>query len=294
MKKSFLFLCLMAVAVALSSVSCEHISDSDAVGGKKSLTFSTFTLEEGSYENVTKAAVSDVITKLDFALYTLDGSTYTLYRLIRQDNADDGFGSIRVEDVDYGEYAVVVIGHKCSVHATMDSPQAINFGGKVAETFSYYAKLTVNGATATSQQVELNRVTSKFKIWCNDTQPVDIKTFEFVVSGGSTLFDATRGLAPAADADDRTVTIDGTSYSGVADVVYSFQTFLPSTEASITVEANAKNSAGEVLYSNTFEDAPMKVNRETIYRGDFYVGSSVPSFSVTINDEWDTPYQTTF
>ncbi|MCQ2112689.1 MAG: FimB/Mfa2 family fimbrial subunit [Bacteroidaceae bacterium] len=293
MKNSLIwgFACIIMTVLA-ACTKADMIDDEN--GSKDRISFAAFTAQQTDYDNIasdgneakaTRAALGEQITKMDFAVFKLTDGKYSLYKKIEQENSASGFGSIALQNVAYGEYAVVAVGSKCSVHATINSPEDINFGGKVAETFVAYLPLTVNASTSASQTLEMNRCTSKFTLWVTDEQPEGLKSMEFQIGNGATSFSAVTGLAKAADEVARTSVIDISGNSGLTDRMYSFQTFLPATESEIIVVANALDASGNAVFSQGFPDAPMKVNRQTIYKGEFYgKGYDV---AVKLNDEWE-------
>lgn len=261
--------------------------------GMANIVFSAMTMERVDYDYIpTRAAISDVYTKYDFAIFSVKDGKYELYMNVEQNINDDGFGVVKVTKMPYGDYVIVAVGTLCSVHAVINSPEDINFGGKVNDTSCCYKELKVNGQTATQQSLTLNRVTAKFGLLITDAQPSDVNAIEFLTTGGSTSFSAKTGLALKADEDVRTVTIAASANEGISNQTYSFQTFLTEEESEIDVVANAKNAQSEVIYSMSFLNAPMQVNTQTIYKGEFF-GKSY-GWSAEVNADWNPDKVYTF
>lgn len=280
MKQSVFFLSL----IMLLTSSCDKSDDLDVKRGYADIEFSAYTVEHTGYD-VTKATLDNTISSLDFVVYALnqDGS-YSLYRHVEQSKFDADFGRLALEQVAYGSYIVVAVGHNCSVHATFYSPKQVDFDGRVAETFIAYSELIVDDNTERTQNLELNRITSKFVLRALDAQPADVATVEFLITGGATDFDPSTGLAHTTSVTVRTVTIPASQYSGTSVMEYTFHTFLPNGNSVISVVANFKDSDGNILFSHSFSGAEMAVNEQTIYEGSVY--STTRAWNIGINDEW--------
>lgn len=285
MRKKFLIISLALMAL----MSCEKISDdSETSKSSVNLVFNVLSVEQTDYDgNVTRGSLNEAIKSLDFVVYELKNGVYTLYKSVQQESENSDFGSISLENVTYGSYIIVAVGHKCSVHATFYSPSKVDFGGKVAETFVAYMPLEVNYATASSQSLTMNRITGKFVINATDAQPSNVATVEFLISNGAAEFNPSTGLAFASSSEVRTVIVDASTHAGETNLLYSFNTFLPQNEATISVIVNFKDLEGKIIYTHSFDSAPMKVNRQTIYSGEVYAGSKPNSFAIAINDSWE-------
>ena len=55
----------------------------------------------------------------------------------------------------------------------------------------------------------------------------------------------------------------------------------------VTIEA--KNADGNILGRVVLSDVPFKRNRTTEYSGSLFTNNG--TFSITLDDEWDEPYQ---
>ncbi len=291
--KKFIF---MGLASLVAFTSCQKVSmDSESEeDGFANLTFDLTPVGSNETFSLTRAGLSSTISKLDLVVYSVDGTDYTEFKTIQQESSDESFGNVSIENVPYGEYLVIAVGHKCSNHATI-TPTKVDFDGKLADTFMAYKTITVSSKTS-AQSLELNRVTSQFILLVEDLQPEEIKSVEFKVTGGATEFDPSTGLAAAASEDERTVTIsDVSSFSGQTERTFSFRTCLPSIEATINVVANFKNADGETVCSKTFDDVPMKVNRMTKYSGKIYNQlTSTGGISFSISDTQEEEYTYSF
>lgn len=285
----------MGLVSLVALTSCQKVSiDSESDEGFANLTFNLKSVGGNEIYTLTRAGLASSISKLDIVVYSVDGSNYSEFKKIEQESSDESFGNVSIENVPYGKYMVIAVGHKCSVHATI-IPTKVDFNGKLTETFVAYKTLTVSAKTS-AQSLELNRVTSKFTMVVADLQPEEIKSVEFKIIGGATEFNPETGFAAAASTDARTVSINNVStYTGKEEGTYSFNTCIPSTEANIKVVVNFKNADSETVCSKTFEDVPMKVNRTTKYSGKIYNQlTSTGGFSFSLDDTWEEEYAYSF
>lgn len=282
MKQKNFFLLLILLLLLVSS--CDNADDFDVNKGFTDIEFSAYTVEHTGYD-VTKATLNSTIGSLDFVIYTLNqDGTYDLYCHIEQTRTDSNFGHIALEQISYGTYIVIAVGHNCSVHSTFYSPQQVDFDGRVAETFLAYSELKVDANTEQTQNLELNRITSKYVLRVLDAQPSDIATVEFLITGGASDFNPQTGLAHTTDVVVRTVSIPATQYSGKEKMEYTFHTFLFDSKSVISVVANFKDADGNILFTRSFSDAEMAVNEQTIYEGSVY--TTTRAWNIGINDEW--------
>ncbi len=281
MAKSKTILMLLTV-ICLAACEKAEIGNESQSGSAAKILFTTFTSTMSEYS--TRTSLADAkCTKLDFAMFDSEGKPY---QVILQENTDADFGTIALTDVPYGTYSVVLIGSTGSAHATIASPELASFGGKVPDTFCKCLTLDVNKSTATTQSIELNRITSEFMLTSTDAQPSGLDSLQVLVTGGSTCFNPTTGLAPNADINVREIKSGIAGNQGKALNV-AFLTFLPSEKSNLSVVINAKDAAGDVQFSQSIASAPMQVNCISRYTGKFFaVPSSSSSVTVTVNNKW--------
>ena len=267
-------------------VSCDKGSDdAGAVNGRADISLYAFAVEQTEMDvPATKVALNSVVNSLDFMVYSVADGSYVKYLSVEQSKDDSGFGHIDLPQIPYGDYIVIAVGHNCSVHATFFSPSQLDFGGKVAETFVAYLPLTVGQGTDASQSLMLKRVTGMFVLNVTDTQPADVATVEFLVTGSSTDLNPATGFSFSDAVTVRTVTISASAFAGVANNSFYFNAFLPSDDALVSVVANFKDVDGNILYTRTFPSVTMSPNVKTTYRGAVYSVSS--QMSVDIDNSW--------
>ncbi len=284
MRKYFLYATMLAV---FAFISCEKLSvaSDDDGDGFADITFSLKTVVS---DYTTRATLSEAkISKFDFAIFYYKNETYTLYDMIEQDSTDASFGVISLEKVPYGTYKVIAIGHKCGVHATINSVTDVNFGGGVNETFTATSDITVK-ADSDSYSMTLKRITSRFVLQATDTQPGTVASLDLVIKNASTSFDPATGLSSTtAERTSTTNTLPGI-YREKPN--YSTNMFLPSAEANVTIVANFKDKDGKIVLTKTFENITMKQNCVTTCEGELFSSlTNTGGFSFSVDDSWGTP-----
>ena len=165
-----------------------------------------------------------------------------------------------------------------------NSPEYVDFGGKVNETFVAYKDITIDGGTDVSQSLMLKRITSMFMLRINDVQPSNIASVDFLLTGASTNFNPSTGLSYSTSATVRTIHVDVSSFAGKTNVELFFHMFLPTDAATVTIVANFMDADGNTLLTKQFSPVEMGVNEKTIYSGNIY--SQERSYMVDVDDTW--------
>lgn len=118
---------------------------------------SVFQIEKTPFSSLTRAneAASNVCTRLNFAVYDIDGSRVKQLNQT-SDMADFGHASFQLEE---GTYQLVVVGHSSSGNPTMTNPAKIQFTNSTGytDTFLCYGEVTI-GEEAVDLQVSLDRI----------------------------------------------------------------------------------------------------------------------------------------
>lgn len=286
MKNFLCYVVLMSFFTVLASCDKSSVDEELGHGFTDIELYADFAVEHVSMDMPdTKVALGDVVKSIDFMVYSVKDGTYSEYKSAQQSAGADDFGRLSLNHLAYGEYILIAVGHNCSVRAHFYSPAQIDFEGKVNETFVAYKRLVVNGETEKGQTMTMKRISSMFSIKVEDAQPAEVTTVEFQLTGASTDFNPSTGLAYSTNLTVRTVTIDVSEYAGFTERQYWFHMFLPDTDAVVSVVASFKDSEGNVLYQRSFPSVEMTVNEKTIYSGSVYSVSS--SLSVGIESDWN-------
>ena len=281
---------VMCAVIALMSCEKPIVADEDESGATKgNLRVSVFQIEKTPFASLTRAAVSEVCTRLNFAVYDTDGSRL---KQINQTSgmADFGHASFQLEE---GTYQLVVVGHSANGNPTMTNPAKIQFTNSTGytDTFQCYGEVTI-GEEAVDYQVSLDRIVARCSfVLTDETIPSDVKKMQFYYTGGSGAFNAATGLGSVAS--KQTVTVDVTDGS---QKQFDLYTFLHEPSDNIALKVTALDASGNVLYEREF-DVPMEQNHITWLSGAFFNGSSSSSTTitnVTVNTDWAGETHITF
>lgn len=278
---------LLLIMSCVLMIACSKTSDEiDQNGGKYvDIEFNAYSVEHTSMDSLsTRVAIGDVFSSLDFVIYSVTDDAYSVFSIVRQSKSNADFGHIKLSKVPYGVYKVVAVGHNCSSPAVFNSPEYVDFGGKVNETFVAYKDITIDGGTDVSQSLMLKRITSMFMLRINDVQPSNIASVDFLLTGASTNFNPSTGLSYSTSATVRTIHVDVSSFAGKTNVELFFHMFLPTDAATVTIVANFMDADGNTLLTKQFSPVEMGVNEKTIYSGNIY--SQERSYMVDVDDTW--------
>ena len=285
--------CILYTLLCVFS-SCEKIviPNENEIGGQPSgnLKVSVFQLEKTSFATLTRAAspVSDVCTRLNFAVYTLDG---TRVKLVNQTSAEADFGKASFQLAE-GDYLLVVVGHSSNGNPTMTDPTCIKFTNAQGYTDTYICSANITiGEDPVDYQVSLARITALCRFVLTDDEiPSDVRTLQFYYTGGSGAFDATTGFGSVNS--KQKVTFDVIA----SQKQFDLYTYLHDTEGTIHLAVSALDATDNVLYERSF-DVPMQQNYITWLSGAFFNdsgSSSITITGVTVNTDWAGEAHLTF
>ena len=280
---------ISALFILLTLLSCEKplISEEAPTAAEGNLKVSVFQIEKTPFASITRAAVGDVCTRLNFAIYDMDG---TRLKLISQQSSAADFGSASFQLAE-GTYQLVVVDHSSSGNPTMTDHTCIKFTNSQGYTDTYlcYGEVTI-GEEAVNLQVSLDRIVSLCRFVITDDIPADVKKLRFYYTGGSGAFDATTGLGCVASKQDIKFDVTGNQKQ------YDLYTFLHDTEGTIHLTVTALDATGNELYNRSF-DVPMQQNHITWLSGDYFTGSGSSTTTitgVTVNTDWAGETHLTF
>ena len=208
MRKTFLY--LFAILCAFTSCVNTMLDEPDE-SGMKDLVFNAMPYTQTP---MSRAELSEACTKLSLVLYTKDkDGNYTLYKEVKQESTNSNFGTLRVEDVQYGTYTLVVIGYNTTNDAVVDNPTAVSFNESLLDTFLYKDELKVDSSTSSDQEIQIKRVVGQFKMVMTDAIPNDVAKFCIEIEGTAVVLNAITGVG--ASQKERKVTLSmPPSYKG--------------------------------------------------------------------------------
>ena len=293
------YMCILCTLLSLSSCEKAITDDDSVVSGSvadknANLQVTVFSIEKTPFETFTRTATpaSEACTRLNFAVYTLDGSRV---KQLNQTSAEADFGKASFQ-LEPGTYQLVVVGHSASGNPTMTDPTKIKFENAdgFTDTYLCYAKVTI-GEDKVDYKVSLDRITALCRFVLTDTEiPSEVKKMRFYYTGGSGAFDATTSLGCVNSKQD--VKFDVSSSQKQFDL-YTFP--YKSTEGTLHLTVSALDASGVEILQREF-DVSVEKNYITWLSGSFFGGSgSDPTggagiTSVTVNTDWAGETHVTF
>lgn len=288
MKKPDVFKVLLFLLVALPLTSCEKPLLTESSDGQKpdgNLVVSIFQIEQTPFASLTRTAAADVCTRLNYAVYALDG---TRVKQVNQKSEDAGFGVASFQ-LEQGNYQLVVVAHSSNGNPAMTDPTCIKFTNAqgYTDTFLSTSDITISDEQV-GMDVSLHRIVSLCRFVITDNYPADVARMRFYYTGGSGAFDANTGLGCVNS--KQSLFFDVSS----GQKQFDLYTFLHDTEGTIHLLATAYDAGNNVLYEREF-DVPLVQNKMTWLSGPFFSGTTSSStFSVVINTDWAGEYHLTF
>lgn len=288
MKNPDVFKVLLFLFVVLPLTSCEKPLITESTDGQEpdgNLVVSVFQIEQTPFESLTRTTAADVCTRLNYAVYALDG---TRVKQVNQKSEDGGFGVASFQ-LEQGNYQLVVVAHSSNGNPAMTDPTCIKFTNAqgYTDTFLSTSDITISDEQV-GMDVSLHRIVSLCRFVITDNYPADVARMRFYYTGGSGAFDANTGLGCVNS--KQSLFFDVSS----GQKQFDLYTFLHDTEGTIHLLATAYDAGNNVLYEREF-DVPLVQNKMTWLSGPFFSGTTSSStFSVVINTDWAGEYHLTF
>ena len=281
---------LCTVLTMLALFSCEKAimtEDGEEEVTKGNLKVSIFQIEQTPFASLTRTAVSEVCTRLNFAIYYEDGSRV---KQINQKVGDANFGSCSFQ-LEEGTYQLVALAHSSNSNPKMTNPAKIQFTNAdgYTDTFLYSDDVTIEEEPQ-ELSVSLDRIVALCRFVITDDYPKGVAKMRFYYTGGSGAFNAATGLGSVNS--QQTVTMDVAS----GQKQFDLYTFLHEPEDDISLKVTALDANDNILRERDF-DVQMQRNHITWLSGAFFDGAASSSSSITVigvNTDWDGETHLTF
>jgi hypothetical protein len=221
-------------------------------------------------------------------LWLFDYVDGTLVQTLHQVSTDADFGT-PAPTLSYGEhrvYFVVSRGGSPVINGTVIS------WGSIRDTFWKAMSVTVGGASASAYSVALDRVVTKLKITATDAVPDGTATVVVLPGKWYAGLDYLTGQpADMRDSEEMSVAVPD-SYVGTTGMAVSFFGFSSATEWITPLTVSARDADNDIIGMVNVTAAPFMANRATEFSGALF--STSGTFTITLNDEWDTPWTGTW
>ncbi len=220
-------------------------------------------------------------------VWVIDYVDGVLKQQVHQTSSDANFGSPSLS-LGYGTHHLYFVTSRGASPVLDTDASTLSFS-RVSDTFWKDYELTVTSSTSSTISIELDRIVTRLRITITDAVPDDAATFNITPHTWYYGFNYTTG-APIAATTDVTSTINIPSSSlGQQNVMMSMFSFSPASEWQTNVSLDSKTSASVVIGNASVADVPFSRNRMTTVSGVLY--AQVKTTSISVNAEWDTPYE---
>lgn len=290
-KTSFLWMLLWSMV--LFAASCQKVVLSDEDEPKKpkggvSLQFNVAQFEQIPFNAAKLSRATDVkqvCNRIQLAVY----KNGVKVNQLNQVATDADFGSLKLS-LAPGTYKIAVLAHSGAKNAVMTNLQKMTFDGKVTDTFYYCDDITVSEEA--SYNLVLRRAVAMFRLVATDAVPAEITLMRFYYTGGSSSFDAVRGVGCVESRQSESREVTAAARAGQS--VYEIYTFPRSDNNVLKVQVTAHDGESNVRVEKVFEGVQVERNRITQYTGNFFgesgtvgeIGTNAISLNLTSEDEW--------
>lgn len=194
------------------------------------------------------------------------------------------FGEMELS-LHYGTYTMVVIGrgHFSGDSFTLDSPTSALYDCEhVRETFTCTQAVRISSTSPVDLEATLNRIVAQVAVVSTDTKTANVARIRTTFSAGGKSFNPTTGLA--LDNTGFSNTVYGTGETGETTSAINFL-FLASDEQTMDVTIETLDADGEVLFSKTVPNVPLRRNRVTTLTGAMYSPAAATA-TFTLSTDW--------
>ena len=291
MKKLFL---MAGFALLAASCSNEESLDSsvnpsnDQVLAPVTVTTTGFEVSQGEFTGRRAESVTSYnnVKALTLAFFKQDGTEVYKCTHIKEDpNATyTTFGEFSTS-LPLGSYTMVVIGYNRAQEMTLTSATVASIStGSLCETYTDTQEVSINNTTPVNLTATLQRIVTALAVRSTDNRPEGVTHLRITYSAGSRSFNPTTGFASDNNGFTDLITfgsaVGATTYSG------SFL-FLATDEQTMNVTIETLDAAdGNVLFSKTVTNVPLKRNRITTLQGPLFTDGTANASNFQVESDW--------
>lgn len=221
-------------------------------------------------------------------LWLFDYVDGVLVQTVHQVSTDADFGT-PAPTLAYGEHRIYFVasrGVSPVINGTVIS------WGSIRDTFWKSMAVSVGGASASAYSVALDRVVTKLRIAATDAVPDGTATVVVLPGTWYAGIDYLTGQpADMRDNEEMSVAVPD-SYVGTTGLAVSFFGFSSAAEWTTPLTVSARDADNDIIGMVNVAAAPFMANRATEFSGSLF--STSGAFTITLNDEWDTPWTGTW
>ena len=176
--------------------------------------------------------------------------------------------------------------------ATVDESARTIEWSKVSDTFWADLDMNITQSSPGNVAVTLNRVATRLRLTIEDAVPTGVTSVDITPAKWYYGLNYWTGDAAIQKTNiTRTISVPS-SYVGTTGHSLSIFGLSNSTEWTTDVSLQAKDGDGAAVSSVSIANAPFKSNRTTQYSGRLFGNDG--AFTLSLNDEWDDPYSSTW
>lgn len=284
---------VLAIALMALAVSCagnDEISENKTVSEMDGYTNLVFNVSGLTVtQQPTRAALSEAFTMLELVLYKVgDDGSYTKYMEVDQNSASATFGVVSLENVKYGNYRLVVLGHSDTAHPDLDDPTDVAFTG-FPNAYIHSSDIVV-GKNTTTIDVPMTHAVARVRFALTGHIPDEAQKLQLTFEGVSNNLNAVTGFASTSV--ERVVALDITDKHRSANAInISAFTFLPADEltadvSNVSVKLSGLDALNNVIESKEYNNVPLKKGYSTVFSGVFFDYGST-GFNITVDATWN-------
>lgn len=259
-----------------------------------------FSVEPGDFPAETRTttratAVADYanVKFLTLAFYASNG-TEVFKHTQERGNLEEGetFGEFSTS-LALGNYTMVVVANAGNNAITLTSPTIATYGdNNPMDTWATIQVVNITSSGAVNLSATLDRMVTALSVQSTDVRPAEVSHTRITYAAGGKSFNPMTGLATSNTGFSITLeypasTIGTTTYVGG-------YLFLVSDEQTMDVTIETLDAAdGNVIFSKTISDVPLKRNRVTRLTGKLYT-ADVTASGFQVNSDWLTVHNINF